>query len=99
MLWELAGRYATLHPDGVHLRLPGTHEMIAELAAARRPSASTALGRLARHDEVERRYGLWVLHGEPPSQHAHDRLTLITRLGEGLTREKTRALPLHAHRH
>jgi hypothetical protein len=29
---------------------------------------STALGRLTRSGEVERRDGLWVLHGEPPLQ-------------------------------
>jgi hypothetical protein len=63
----MADRYATVHPDGVHLRLPLTHEEIAEIAAARRPSVSTALSRLARHGDVERRNGLWVLHGDPPS--------------------------------
>jgi CRP/FNR family transcriptional regulator, cyclic AMP receptor protein len=68
LLWELADRYGTVHADGVHLRLPLTHEVIAELAAARRPSVSTALGRLTRSGQVERRDGLWVLHGEPPSQ-------------------------------
>lgn len=68
LLWELADRYGTVHTDGVHLRLPLTHEVIAELAAARRPSVSTALGRLTRSGQVERRDGLWVLHGEPPSQ-------------------------------
>jgi hypothetical protein len=40
--------------------------VLAELAAARRPSVSTALGRLTRGGEVERRDGLWVLHGQPP---------------------------------
>jgi CRP-like cAMP-binding protein len=70
LLWEFADRYGTVHADGVHLRLPLTHEVLAELAAARRPSVSTALGRLVRSGEIERRDGLWVLHGEPPSQDA-----------------------------
>jgi CRP/FNR family transcriptional regulator, cyclic AMP receptor protein len=70
LLWEFADRYGTVHPDGVHLRLPLTHEVLAELAAARRPSVSTALGRLTRAGEIERRDGLWVLRGEPPSQEA-----------------------------
>jgi CRP-like cAMP-binding protein len=68
LLWELADRYGRVHPDGVHLRLPVTHEVLAELAAARRPSVSTALGRLARRGEVERSPGAWVLHGEPPAE-------------------------------
>jgi CRP-like cAMP-binding protein len=67
LLWEFADRYGTVHADGVHLRLPLTHEVLAELAAARRPSVSTALGRLTRGGQIERRDGLWVLHGEPPS--------------------------------
>ena len=70
LLWEFADRYGTVHADGVHLRLPLTHEVLAELAAARRPSVSTALGRLVRSGQIERRDGLWVLHGEPPSQDA-----------------------------
>ena len=53
---------------GVHLRLSLTHEVLAELAAARRPSVSTALGRLTRDRQIERRQGLWVLHGQPPAQ-------------------------------
>jgi CRP/FNR family transcriptional regulator, cyclic AMP receptor protein len=68
LLWEFADRYGTVHADGVHLHLPLTHEVLAELAAARRPSVSTALGRLTRSGQIERRDGLWVLHGEPPSQ-------------------------------
>jgi CRP-like cAMP-binding protein len=68
LLWEFADRYGTVHRDGVHLRLPLTHEVLAELAAARRPSVSTALGRLTRCGQIERRDGLWVLHGEPPTE-------------------------------
>jgi CRP/FNR family cyclic AMP-dependent transcriptional regulator len=68
LLWEFADRYGRVHTDGVHLHLPLTHEVLAELAAARRPSVSTALGRLTRSGQIERRDGLWVLHGEPPVQ-------------------------------
>jgi len=68
LLWELADRYGTVRRDGVHLPLPLTHDVLAELAAARRPSVSTALGRLSRAGRLERRSGAWVLHGEPPSE-------------------------------
>jgi CRP/FNR family transcriptional regulator, cyclic AMP receptor protein len=68
LLWEFADRYGTVHADGVHLRLPLTHEVLAELAAARRPSVSTALGRLSRTGEIERRDAVWVLHGDPPAE-------------------------------
>jgi CRP-like cAMP-binding protein len=67
LLWELADRYGTVHRDGVHLRLPLTHGVLAELGAARRPSVSTALGRLLRTGEVDRRDGMWLLRGEPPA--------------------------------
>jgi CRP/FNR family cyclic AMP-dependent transcriptional regulator len=73
LLWELADRYGTVHPDGVYLHLPLTHDCLAELAAARRPSVSTALGRLTRSGQIERRDGVWVLHGEPPPQSAGGR--------------------------
>jgi CRP-like cAMP-binding protein len=66
LLWEFADRYGTVHGDGVHLQLPLTHEVLAELAAARRPSVSTALSRLVRSGQIERRDGLWVLYGKPP---------------------------------
>src|SRR4051794_6063059 len=67
LLWEFADRYGTVHPDGVRLRLPLTHDVLAELAAARRPSVSTALGRLARAGQIERREGIWILRGDPPT--------------------------------
>jgi hypothetical protein len=72
LLWEFADRYGTVHGDGVHLQLPLTHEVLAEPAAARRPSVSTALSRLVRSGQIERRDGLWVLYGKPP-RHGGDR--------------------------
>lgn len=73
LLWEVADRYGVVHPDGVHLRLPLTHEVLAELAAARRPSVSTALSRLAEAGAFERiGRDSWVLHGEPPAAHLGD---------------------------
>jgi CRP-like cAMP-binding protein len=70
LLWELADRYGREHGDGVHLRLPLTHDVFAELAAARRPSISTAFGRLARRGDIDRYDGYWILYGEPPARAA-----------------------------
>jgi CRP/FNR family transcriptional regulator, cyclic AMP receptor protein len=67
LLWELADRYGRVHPDGVHLDLPLTHELISHLAGAQRPSVSSALARLADQGLLERRGPGWLLHGEPPS--------------------------------
>lgn len=67
LLWELAERYGTVHGDGVHLDAPLTHESLAHLSAARRPSVSSALSRLNQLGVIERRRSEWILRGDPPS--------------------------------
>jgi CRP/FNR family transcriptional regulator, cyclic AMP receptor protein len=67
LFWELADRYGRVHPDGVHLDLPLTHETLSHLAAARRPSVSGALTRLAADGRVRREGRAWVLAGQPPA--------------------------------
>jgi CRP-like cAMP-binding protein len=66
LFWELAGRHGTVHRDGVHLRLRLTHEVIGHLVAARRPSVSAALTRLAKRGVLRREGGEWLLSGPPP---------------------------------
>jgi len=66
LLWELADRYGTVRPDGVHVPVQMTHEIVSELAAARRPSVSAALSRLAAAGHLRRVVDGWLLHGEPP---------------------------------
>jgi hypothetical protein len=66
LFWELADRWGRVHPDGVHLDLPLTHELLSHLAAARRPSVSGALTRLAETGRVKRAGREWVLSGDPP---------------------------------
>src|SRR3954470_15402929 len=66
LFWELADRHGIVHPDGVHLRLRLTHEVISHLVAARRPSVSAALTRLATRGVLRRDGDKWVLSGPPP---------------------------------
>jgi CRP/FNR family transcriptional regulator, cyclic AMP receptor protein len=66
MFWELADRYGRVHADGVHLDLPLTHEVLSYLVAARRPSVSGALTKLAGQGRVRRNGRGWILSGEPP---------------------------------
>ena len=66
LFWELADRHGRVHADGVHLDLPLTHEVLSQLVAARRPSVSGALTKLAGQGRVARNGRGWVLHGEPP---------------------------------
>jgi CRP-like cAMP-binding protein len=66
LLWKLADRFGVVRPDGVHLQIPLTHEALAYLAVARRPSVSTALGRLVDAGELRQERRRIVLLGEPP---------------------------------
>jgi len=67
VLWEFAARWGQVHPDGVALRLGVTHEMLARLIGARRPSVTTALRGLSEQRRVTQDGpGRWFLHGTPP---------------------------------
>jgi hypothetical protein len=66
LFWELADRHGRVHADGVHVDLPLTHEVLSHLVAARRPSVSGALTKLADQGRLWRNGRGWVLHGEPP---------------------------------
>ena len=61
-----ADRYGKVQPDGMHLELPLTHEVLSHLAGARRPSVSASLTRLAASGRLLRSGRDWVLTGEPP---------------------------------
>jgi CRP-like cAMP-binding protein len=66
LLWELADRYGRVRREGVHVPLRMTHQTLSELAAARRPSVSAVLGRLAASGALQRVDDGWLLRGEPP---------------------------------
>lgn len=65
--WELADRYGRVRPDGVHLNLELTHELIGDMVSARRPSVTLALHRLEQDGHLRREGRGWMLLGEPPS--------------------------------
>ena len=66
LLWRIADRFGEVHLDGVHLELPLTHQQLAELAGARRPSLSAAIARLTREGRLRQHGASWVLTGPPP---------------------------------
>jgi hypothetical protein len=68
LLWHLAGRWGVVGRDGVTLRLRLTHAILADLAAARRPTVSSALAELARAGVVRQLDGAWLLTGGPPGE-------------------------------
>lgn len=66
LLWHLADRFGSVRSDGVVIPVRLTHEVLAELIAARRPTVSSALGAMERLGVLERTRDGWMLHGSPP---------------------------------
>ncbi|HEX6457374.1 MAG TPA: Crp/Fnr family transcriptional regulator [Thermoleophilaceae bacterium] len=67
ILWYYADRWGRVTPEGVLLPLRMTHGLLARVVGARRPSVSTALGRLQERRLVDRTdNGHWLLLGPPP---------------------------------
>lgn len=64
--WLLAQRWGRVSAEGVHLRLPLTHSILADLTAARRPSVTLALAQLERAGLLQRRGTEWLLLGASP---------------------------------
>lgn len=66
-LWHLADRWGRRGPEGVILDLPKlTHEMLARLVSAQRPSVTTGVKHLRELGVLEvRSHGRWILFGEP----------------------------------
>lgn len=66
LLWTLAERWGRVGPDGVVVPVRLTHETLALLIGARRPTVTTALGALTRAGRVTRHEQGWLLHGPGP---------------------------------
>jgi CRP/FNR family cyclic AMP-dependent transcriptional regulator len=70
LFWHLAGRWGRVGVSGVRLPLRLTHTVLADLVAARRPTVTGALAKLAAQGllEHDQRSGSWLLHGDPPGE-------------------------------
>ena len=67
LLWHLADRFGRFEAEGMVLPLPLSHELLAQLVGAQRPSVSRALKDLERAELIARRSdGTWWLGGQPP---------------------------------
>jgi hypothetical protein len=74
-LWHLAERWGRVGPEGIAVPLPLSHQRLADLVGAHRPSVTKAMGELARAGTLSRRKdGVWLLHGSPPAELRHHRL-------------------------
>jgi CRP-like cAMP-binding protein len=68
LLWHLADRWGRPEPAGIVVPLAMGHEAIARLVGGRRPTVSSALGRLADRNVVSRlANGTWLLEPESRS--------------------------------
>ncbi|MBA2349076.1 MAG: Crp/Fnr family transcriptional regulator [Solirubrobacterales bacterium] len=67
LLWHLADRWGRVTPRGVSLPLRLTHELLADLVAAQRPSVTLSLSQLERRGEISRDEGMLLLTGSSPS--------------------------------
>jgi CRP/FNR family cyclic AMP-dependent transcriptional regulator len=81
LLWHIAERWGEHGENGagdgcvvpVHL----THQLLASLISAQRPTVTSALANLSERGLISRRSdGLIVLHGEPPTEFRHLRSAL-----------------------
>jgi CRP-like cAMP-binding protein len=62
VFWLLAERWGTVGPDGVHIQLPLTHEILAMLVGTQRPTVTIALHGLAEAKLLTReRRDRWLL--------------------------------------
>jgi len=65
--WHLADRWGRMGPDGVTVPLPVTHDVLAQLVCAQRPTVTSALKRLSDRGQIRRRSDkTWLLAPEPP---------------------------------
>jgi len=72
MLWHLASRWGAGADGATVIPVRLTHQLLASLISAQRPTVTRALRRLTDDGLVSRRDdGLLVVHGEPPRQFRH----------------------------
>jgi CRP/FNR family cyclic AMP-dependent transcriptional regulator len=89
LFWHLAERWGRVAPQGVQVPLNLAHGVLADLIGARRPTVSTALGKLAARGELLRLPdGSWLLTGAPVGAPRGDAARVIHR-------RRRRPTPLH----
>ena len=89
LFWHLAERWGRVAPQGVQVPLNLAHGVLADLVGARRPTVSTALGKLATRGELLRLPdGSWLLTGVPVGAPRGEAARVIHR-------RRRRPAPLH----
>jgi len=66
-LWQLTELWGRKAPEGAVLPFRLSHQTLADLVGARRPTVTVALGHLTQRDKLRRgESGHWILVGDPP---------------------------------
>jgi CRP/FNR family cyclic AMP-dependent transcriptional regulator len=68
LLWHLSERWGIVSSRGVRVPIRLTHSVLAELAAARRPTVTTALSELSRRGVLNQETDGWLLAGNAPDE-------------------------------
>ena len=69
LFWHLADRWGRVERDGIVVEMALSHQTLADLVSARRPSVSRALAELRESGLLTRlAHGRWLLRGESPAQ-------------------------------
>jgi hypothetical protein len=91
LFWHLADRFGRVTPEGTVVPLALTHEDVAELVGAQRPSVSARLSALSARGELVRRADrTWLLPGDPPAELRDSRATAtaVRAAGAGTSRKR-----------
>lgn len=91
VLWHFADRWGAVTPDGVRLDLRLTHDVLAAVVGARRPSVSLAVRELTAQGRIRSRpRSRWLLLGRPPEElrRLHERSSSRRLVGEEPAGEK-----------
>lgn len=67
LLWHMAASWGRVTPEGTLVPFCLTHEVIAQLVGARRPSVTKALSGLQAREDLERVDEGWLLRTDPPA--------------------------------
>jgi CRP-like cAMP-binding protein len=68
LFWHLAGRWGRVRADGVFLPLSLSHNVLADLIVAQRPSVTVSLKKLHERRLIARLDEGWLLFGNPPTE-------------------------------
>ena len=80
LFWQLAERWGRVAPQGILVPLALTHGVLGALVGARRPTVSTALGRLAREGQLRRQDdGTWLLSGDAVGEPVGEAARIVRR--------------------